>query len=189
MHAHTFAAASAFATHPIFGKVRRLLDVAGGGGTISIALARANQGLIATVMDLPGMAEVATAMAMRLGVSDRVRFHGADMFKAGWPAGSDAVLFSNIFHDWELPRCRDLARTAYQALPAGGRLFVNEMLFDESRTGPLGTALFSAMMLFKMEGRQFTLSALTRLLEDAGFRDVQPLQSFGYYTLVTATRG
>jgi acetylserotonin N-methyltransferase len=188
MHAHTFAAASVFAALPVFGQVKSLLDVAGGGGTLSIALALANPGLRSTVMDLPGMAPVASAMFERFAVAERVRFLGADMFKQSWPTGSDAVLFSNIFHDWELPRCHELTRKAFEALPSGGRIFVNEMLLDEDRGGPLGPALFSAMMLFKMEGRQFTFSGLESLLHAAGFTAVERVSTFGYYTLLSATR-
>lgn len=189
MHAHTFAAASTFASHQIFAPIRSLLDVAGGAGTLSVALASANPGLHATVMDLPGMSEVATHMIAKFGVGDRVRFLGSDMFRNEWPTGQDGVLLSNILHDWEMPRCRDLAAKAFRSLRPGGRIFVNEMLLDEGRDGPLGVALFSAMMLLRMEGRQFTLSDLKALLEEAGFEEVMVVARFGYYSLLSARKG
>jgi ubiquinone/menaquinone biosynthesis C-methylase UbiE len=188
MHAHTYAAASAMGRHAAFGEVRNLLDVAGGAGTVSIAIAQQNPTLRCTVMDLPGMAEASSRLIAKHGVADRVTFVGKNMFEDTWPTGFDAVMFSNIFHDWTRPRCVALAHAAYSSLPAGGRVFVNEMLLNENKTGPLGPALFSMMMLLRMEGKQFTQRELTSLLEEAGFSSVETIAQFGYYSLITGRR-
>jgi ubiquinone/menaquinone biosynthesis C-methylase UbiE len=188
MHAHTFAAGSAFARLPVFGSVQHLLDVGGGAGTISIALAQHNPHLNCTVMDLPAMRPAADALIHRFSMAERVNFCGADMFNSKWECGYDAVLLSNIFHDWEKDRCTALTQKAFDVLSPGGRIFVNEMLLNEGRDGPLSTALFSALMLFQMEGQQFTLPELQTLIEKANFVECELLASFGYYSLLTARR-
>jgi acetylserotonin N-methyltransferase len=188
MHAHTFPAAAAFAADPLFGAIAHVLDVAGGVGTFSIALARRHPHLRCTVMDLPGMSAEARAHIGRFGVGDQVGFVARNMFAEPWDAGCDAVVFSNIFHDWEDFRCVELARRACDVLPPGGRVFVNEVLLDETKDGPLGAALFSASMMLNTQGRQFTFSELKCLLRRAGFEHVERRSSFGYYTLITAQK-
>ena len=188
MHAHTFAAGTVFAQHARFDSIENLLDVAGGAGTISIALARRHPRLRCTVMDLPGMALPAQDLIRKHSITPQVQFLGADMFAGSWRDGFDAVLFSNIFHDWDSLRCIELARRAFSSLVAGGRVFVIEMLLNEMRDGPIGPALFSAMMLFRMEGKQLTMSQLNALLATAGFSEVENIADFGYYSLISAVK-
>lgn len=188
MHAHSFAAASVFARQPIFQQVGRILDVAGGVGSVSISLALKNPHLRCSVMDLPSMASLARSFSERFGVADRVTFIGNNIFSGEWPAGYDAVILSNVLHDWDHCRCKDLIEKAFRAIPVGGRIFVNEMLLNEDRRGPIGPALFSAVMLLFTEGQQFTFSELATLLELAGFQRVVSLARFGYYSLVTAEK-
>ena len=188
MHALTFAAGAAFAEHPNFDSIENLLDVAGGAGTLSIALARRRARLKCIVMDLPGMALPARELIQKYSIAAQVQFLGVDMFAAPWSGGYDAVLFSNIFHDWDSRKCAELARRAFSSLVGGGRLFVIEMLLNETKDGPLGAALFSAMMLFRMEGKQLTMSELSALLTTAGFSKAENIADFGYYSLISAVK-
>src|SRR5688572_23933981 len=98
MHAHSFALA--MRAMPRFGLARttRLLDVAGGSGSYSIAAALHAPQLACTVLDLPAVCEVAATYAREHGAGDRVSTLAADMFADTWPAGHDAILFSDIFH-------------------------------------------------------------------------------------------
>ncbi|MBI2993205.1 MAG: hypothetical protein HYY48_03400 [Gammaproteobacteria bacterium] len=126
-------------------------------------------------------------LAVRLSegeVADRVDTCAVDMFRQEWPPGYDAVFFSNIFHDWSFETCAELARRAFANLPAGGRIFLHEMLVNGSGDGPLTAAAFSVLMLLGTEGRQFTLNELAELLEKTGFRDVSATATYGYYSLV-----
>lgn len=188
MHAHSFAAASFFAQQPVFQQVDRILDVAGGVGSVSIALALKNPHLRCSVMDLPPMAALARSFSERFGVADKVAFIGQDVFSSEWPAGYDAVILSNVLHDWDHSRCKALIQKAFHAIPVGGRIFVNEMLLNEDRKGPIGPALFSAVMLLFTEGKQLTMSELAALLELAGFQQAVASARFGYYSLVTAQK-
>src|SRR6185369_17062204 len=61
MHSHSLPAALGVAQNPRFKDVRRLLDVGGGSGCFSIALAEAHPALSCTIMELPVMCELATS--------------------------------------------------------------------------------------------------------------------------------
>ena len=123
----------------------------------------------------------------RAGCGSRVDTYPFNMFQDAWPTGYDGVFFSNVFHDWDPQRRDDLARRAFTALPIGGRIFLHEMLLHDTADGPLPAALFSVMML-GTRGKQFSVPELDALLGHAGFVDTHATPSYGYYSLVTATK-
>jgi acetylserotonin N-methyltransferase len=110
------------------------------------------------------------------------------MFREPWPRGYDAMLFSNVFHDWGPETNQKLAAMAFQTLPAGGRIYLHEMLLDDTGDGPLTTAAFSTLMLANTRGRQFTFQQLKTLLEGVGFVDVEVVPTYSYYSVVRGTK-
>jgi hypothetical protein len=188
MHSHSLAAATGMALRVDLSGVTSLLDVGGGSGCFSITLAQQNPKLRCTVLDLPAMCEVALEYVAAARVSDRVGAHPANMFKDEWPRGHDAMLFSNIFHDWGPETNAKLAASAFNALPKGGRIYLHEMLLDDSGNGPRTTAAFSALMLANTRGRQFTFLQLKELLESAGFVEIDVVPTYSYYSVVRGTK-
>ena len=188
MHSHSLPAATGLARNVSFAGVSRLLDIGAGSGCYPIAVARANPLLRATIMELPAMCDVAKEYIKAGGVSDRLDTVAVDMFRESWPKGYDAVFFANVWHDWNFETCAWLAQQTFDALPAGGRIFLHEMLLDNDGDGPATTVSFSMLML-GTEGQQFTLPELKGLLEGARFSDVQAQHTYGYYSLVSAQKG
>ena len=188
MHSMTMPAATGLARQPVFGGMQRLLDVAGGSGSLSLAIADRHPDLECTLLDLPVVGTIASQNIERYGLGERVRIVSADMFQDPWPTGFDGLLFGNIFHDWDLESCRFLSRCAFDALQPGGTICLHEMLLDDRKDGPLTVACFSIAMLLHEKGKQFTAGELEELLLEAGFRDFRVTPSYGYYSLVTATR-
>ncbi len=188
MHCHSLPAAIGAASHDGFSSIRRLLDVGGGSGCFSIAIAQRYPELRCSIMDLPPVCEVARRYVVEGGVADRVDAIAVDMFRDPWPKGYDGILLSNILHDWDAKTNEKLARAAFDVLPSGGKIFVHEMLLTTSEPGPLTTASFGVMMLLGTEGKQYALSELTEILERAGFADVRADAAYGYYSIVSAVR-
>jgi hypothetical protein len=188
MQSHSLPAATGVARNGDFTGVSRLLDVGGGSGCFSIALAQTHSDLRCTIMDLPTMCDVAREHIAAGKVADRVDTTSVDMFRADWPRGHDAAFFSNIFHDWSFETCAQLAAHAFAALPSGGRIYLHEMLLDDGGTSPVTTAAFSVLMLLGTRGQQFTFTQLRKLLQDAGFVDVEVSSTYGYYSLVRARK-
>jgi predicted O-methyltransferase YrrM len=188
MHSHSLAAATGMALRANLSGVTSLLDVGGGSGCFSITLAQQNSQLRCTVLDLPAMCEVAREYIAAAGVASRVSVHPSNMFRDEWPRGHDGMLFSNIFHDWGAETNAKLAASAFNALPQGGRIFLHEMLLDDTGDGPLTTAAFSALMLANTRGRQFTFRQLQTLLESVGFVDIDVMPTYSYYSVVSGTK-
>jgi hypothetical protein len=186
-HCHSFPAALGVARNMDFSGVQRMLDVAGGPGSFSIALALRHPTLRCTVADLPTVVPDTANYIRRYQVDDRVDTHAFNMFEDTWPSDYDAVFFSNIFHDWDPDRRTELASRSFSMLPINGRIFIHEMLLNDAADGPLPAALFSIMML-NTRGKQFSFRELRDLLTTAGFADVDVTQTYGYYSVVSARR-
>ncbi|EFL50270.1 O-methyltransferase family 2 [Solidesulfovibrio fructosivorans JJ]] len=188
MHAQSRPAALGLAATGAFAGVTRLLDVGGGSGCFSLALAKRHPTMRCTVMELPGMCEVVAGYVNEAGFGRQVASQAVDMFAEAWPRGHDAILLSNILHDWDPATNAQLLIEALRALPAGGRLFVHEMLLDDDGAGPLAAAAFSVMLLLATGGRQYSARELAAMLTEAGFTDVGVSPAYGYYALITARK-
>ena len=147
---------------------KHLLDVGGGTGIYSIALLQANPGLQATVLDRPEVLKVAAEMADQYAVADRMRLQSCDMFVDELPTDGDAILLSNILHDWDEPECRSLIARCADALPSGGRLLIHDVFLNDQLDGPLPIALYSAALFTLTEGRAYSAAEFRSWSEDAG---------------------
>jgi acetylserotonin N-methyltransferase len=189
MHAHSQAPALGAAAQPVFGELRSLMDIGCGSGVYGIEIARAHPGLEVVLMDLQAVANEATRYVEAGGVGDRVTTVGINMFTEEWPTGHDGHFFSNVFHDWPDETCRTLAERSFDALPHGGRIFLNEILMDDEGTGPWPAASFSLLMLVGTLGKQYSLAEFRTIIEGAGFTDVEATRTGGgYYSLVSARK-
>jgi SAM-dependent methyltransferase len=147
--------APALAERMDLAKTTSILDVAGGSGLYSIALLKKFPKLTATVFDREPVLKVAQEFAERHGVSDRLKCVAGDMFRDPWPA-CDAVLLSNVLHDWDVPECHALTALAAKALKPEGRMFIHDVLLDDDLCGPLPIALYSAALFGITEGRAYS---------------------------------
>ena len=188
MNSHSMPAAVGVARHGDFEGVTRLLDVGGGSGCFSIALAKCHPELRCTVMELPAVCALALEYVAEAGLSDRVDTVTVDMFRQAWPKGYDAIFMSNIVHDWDLDTNAQLFRSSFEALPAGGRIYLHEMLIADDGSGPIASAAYSMLMLAGTKGRQYGAGELDGLLQDAGFTGVRIQDTYGYFSLVIATK-
>ena len=72
-----------------------------------------------------------------------------------------------------------------EAAPQIGRLHLHEMLIQDDGSGSASAAGFSVLMLVGTRGRQYSAAELQRLLEGAGYVDVEVEAAYGYFSLVT----
>ena len=189
MHALFFPAAMAMALHCDMQDVRSLLDIAGGSGCFSIALALRYSTMKLTVMDLPAVCVLAREYAKQYGVADRIQTVSIDMFTGDWPAGHNAHFLSNVFHDWDADKGRLLARKSFDNLPSGGRIYLHESLLNDTHDGPPLITLYSMNMARVTEyGKQYSAADLQGILLEAGFTDVRVVHTYSIFSLVSARK-
>ncbi len=145
-----------------------LLDLGGGSGIYSIAMLQQNPRLEAVVLDRPEVLKIAVEMAQAYGVADRLRTQACDMFRDPLPTGADAVLLSNILHDWDAPDCLALVRRAAEALKPGGQVLIHDVFLNDALDGPLPVALYSAALFSLTEGRAYSEAEYREWLREAG---------------------
>jgi SAM-dependent methyltransferase len=147
---------------------RLLLDVAGGTGIYSIAWLLRHPHLKAIIWDRPEVLKVAVEMAEAHGVADRFEARPGDMFKDPMPEGADAILLSNVLHDWDTADCGVIVGRCAGALRPGGRLLIHDVFLNDSLDGPLPVALYSASLFRLTEGRAYAAKEYRAWLTEAG---------------------
>ncbi|MGQ0720279.1 MAG: methyltransferase [Candidatus Eiseniibacteriota bacterium] len=184
MHSISERPAAGFAEVVDFSRVRRLLDVGGGSGALSLAVARAWPQVCCVIFDLAVVCDIAREYAAAASLAERVTAEPGDMFADELPSGFDAVLYSQILHDWPPEKDAFLLAKAHAALPPGGIVLVHEKLVEDDGRGPLANALVNLDMALWTEGQQFSEAELRELLGAAGFVDVERRPTAGYWSVV-----
>lgn len=140
-HRLALLAGDALADAVDFSRHRRVLDLGGGTGGMSIALCRRVPTLEAIVFELPAVARRARAEAQASGVG-RVEVHEGDFLTAPFPPGCDAVLLANVLSMLDADANRALLARVFEYLPPGGLVVLSGWMLDDDGTGPLLPVLF-----------------------------------------------
>lgn len=151
---------------------RRMADLGGATGHLTIAACERYPNLRGVVFDLPRVAPIALETIGGSAARDRIDVVEGDFFHDELPA-ADLYALGRILHDWTAEKCATLLRKIHQRLPSGGALLVMEKLLNEDGVGPLSANLQSLNMLVVTEGRERKLSEYAQLLNDAGFSEVR----------------
>ncbi|MBN2307722.1 MAG: methyltransferase domain-containing protein [Candidatus Hydrogenedentes bacterium] len=156
---------------------RNMLDVAGGPGTYSAAFVQRHEGLRATIMDRPGVIDIARQQIREAGLDGRFTFIAGDVLADDMGAGYDLILASNIIHAYGHEANRLLFKRCFAAMAPGGLLVINDFLVDDGRTGPPECLLFAIHMLVMTTtgGDTYTFADVEAWTRDAGFVDGRPL--------------
>lgn len=162
---------------------RTVLDLGGGPGRY--ALAFAERGLEATLLDTPDTVEH-VARAFELEEVDPVRLVGADFRTDPLPTGPfDVVLLSNVLHIYSPEENRAVLRKAAGVTSEGGVAAIAEFVRGRS----LRAALKGLFMLLRTEGGgTYTEEELRDWLAEAAFGEPEIHDLDPERQLVTAIR-
>jgi len=171
--------AEALAKYLDLSKHRAVLDVGGGSGVMSIALARKNPRLHACILDLAAVCKVAAGNIRRAGLSRRVRTLPGDI-RHKLPAGYDVILLCDIG-----PVSKQLLRNAYKSLPTGGLIVAVDRYLLEDGTKPLDRVLAHFV------GSSFglaTRSDMVAAMRSCGFQAVKASNVYRDVWFITGTK-
>src|SRR5216683_3072597 len=190
MHSLSAYTARVLADALDFGPVRRLLDVGGGGAAFGTELCRRYPHLGVTVFDLPFVCDLTRPRIAEEHLEDRISLASGDFFTDRLPDGHDAVLLSNILHDWSEIDAQKILRACAGALPRGGLLLICESFVDDDKQGPLLAALMSLNMLVETWGRNYTAAEYSAWLSMAGLeaQGVTPFEGLGANGVLVARK-
>jgi len=167
---------------------RHLLDIAGGSGIYACAILARHPHLRATVLERPPVDRVTRQSLSARGFTDRISVYVGDMFKDAFPANCDIHLFSNVLHDWDIPRVQELLDKSFAALPPGGLLVVHDAHINATKTGPLAVAAYSALLMTITEGKCYSEKEMKDLLTQTGFTQIQYSSTAADRSIMTARK-
>lgn len=151
------------------GSASEMLDVGGGPGLYAIAFATRWPRLQVTILDDADTLKVAHQNVRSAGLDSRIELLAGDIFETPLPARFDLVLVSNVIHQYDEVKNRELVKRCVQALRPAGRLAVKDFVLDRTRTAPREAALFAVNMLVNTEaGDCYTKEQIAEWMSAAG---------------------
>jgi hypothetical protein len=141
----------------------RIIDAAGGLGTLGRFIIDKYPKTVVTVLDRPEVVEQALRTHPPM---PGLEFRSVDIL-GPWGLSADVVTLSRVLHDWEDDVAVTILSHARASLPVGGRVFVIEMLRPE---GGSAGALCDLHLLVATGGRERSADEFNQLFEKAGFR-------------------
>ncbi|XP_047952034.1 8-hydroxyquercetin 8-O-methyltransferase-like [Salvia hispanica] len=166
----------------VFEGFKTMVDVGGGTGGVSKALAGAFSGLKCIVLDQP---HVVGSMEG----SENVRFVSGDMFDFIPPA--DAVFLKWIIHDWGDEDCIKLLRKCKEAIVHskinGKKVIIVDMVVDEEKQAheATETQLFmDVVMMANFTGKERTEKEWANLFSAAGFKNYKITPTLGVRSII-----
>ena len=162
------------------GRISAILDVAAGACAWSIPFAQAIPKARVTVVDFPGVINVAREYTTRFGVGDRYDYLEGNLRATDFGRDRfDLVILGHIIHGEGRELGRKLIERCFAALKDKGMLLIAEFIPNDERTGPELPMLFGLNMLLARgaEGDVFTMREYREWLKAAGFRGVKTIRS------------
>ncbi len=146
----------------------RALDVACGSGLYGLTLAK-SPNVDVTLLDWPNVLVETKKWVERSGAdASRVHYKEGDLFEVDFGGPYDVIVMSHIFHHFDDATCARLMKKAAAALAPGGRIVVNDFLFDASLSNPMAAMFRVTMLVWTKKGTAYEESDYRRWMKDAG---------------------
>jgi hypothetical protein len=177
---HTYSAGVEAITAPVaaalsisydFGRHRRLLDVAGGTGSLLLVVLRHYPALRGTLFELPQVCTVARQRLAKEPERTRIDVVEGDLLAGPLPGDHDVVLVANAVHMLSVAHNVELMQKSRAAVQAGARLLLVDFWTDPTRSDPPAAALMSgAFLLTSGEGQTYSEQEADEWLKRTGWR-------------------
>lgn len=165
----------------------RVLDVGGGTGSWSIALAEADPALTATIFELPEVAAIAEERLSKSGFSSRIDVFAGELLTGELPRGYNAYLLANVVHYFTPETNQAILRKVRAATEPGARLLLADFWTDPTHTQPLPAALMAGEFAIHVnDGDVYSVEEGAAWLSGTGWQLTGHLPLAGPITLVTA---
>jgi 2-polyprenyl-3-methyl-5-hydroxy-6-metoxy-1,4-benzoquinol methylase len=151
----------------------RALDIAAGSGIYGLSLAKLPN-VDVTLLDWPNVLVESKKWAERLGSDpSRVHYIEGNLFEVDYRGPYDLAVLSQIYHHFDDATCLSLTKKVAAALAPGGRLAINDFIYDESLANPMAAMFRTTMLMWTRKGTTYTEADVRRWLGEAGLAVVE----------------
>lgn len=168
-----------------FSGFKSLADIAGGHGFLLSQILKATPGLEGILFDMPQVIAGSTALLEREGVADRVETVSGDFF-ASVPS-ADAYIMKHIIHDWDDERAVKILSNIREAMNAGGRVLIVEVVVPEGKE-PHYSKVLDLEMLASPGGVERTAKEYEEILASAGLRLTRIIQTRSPFSIIESVK-
>lgn len=167
---------------------KRLLDVGGGSGTYSIFLCKKYPALSSIVLDDAHIVDIARKIIDSFGLSDRIKCVSGNFLTSNSIQECDVVLLSNVIHMGNEKFSQMILAKAFERLPEGGLLIVQDWFLDSTGTHPMLSLLFSMHIMSRTGGRLYSFDEMANMLVKTGFSKVEKQSLSGMWGVVVCRK-
>ena len=150
-------------------KVRTLVDVGGGHGSLLAAVLKANPRLKGVLFDQSAVIARAEndQHVTAKGIAQRCRLESGNFFEAV-PKGGDAYMMKYILHDWNDEECVKILSNCRAAMNENGKVLVVDNVISPGNEPSWGKLLDIQMLI--IGGRERTKEEFAALFSAAGLK-------------------
>ena len=157
----------------------RAIDIAAGSGIYGLSLAKLPN-VDVTLLDWPNVLVETKKWAERLGAdASRVHYIEGNLFDVDYRGPYDLAVLSHVYHHFDDATCVALTKKVAAALAPGGRVAINDFLYDESLANPMAAMFRATMLIWTRKGTTYTEADYRRWLGEAGLAVVEVKPSAG----------
>jgi len=148
--------------------VRRLLDIGGGSGVVSLALLRKHPGLTATVVDIPNVCAVGRQIADGTTEAGRITYYPANYYLDAFPGRFDLILACDIIGYDQL-----LIDKVADHLEVGGRFVIIDRWFEERQSWSIGQSAY--LLRRSLQNPGFSLPSIAEVYSRLRASGLEPI--------------
>lgn len=167
-----------------FSKVKKIVDVAGGNGSLLRPLLQQNKQASGVLFDLPHVTDTAKEPIEKEGLIGRLDIVGGSFFQTV-PTGGDLYLLKHILHDFDDKEALAILQNCRRSMAPGSKLLTIEMIIPRGNEPSFGKMVDLEMML--IGGVERTESEYRKLLAEAGFKATTIVPTTSPVSLIEST--
>lgn len=153
---------------------KHIADIGGGTGSLAIGLTEALPELHVTIIDLVASISLAENNVPSVPQKDRIHLQVNDMTKSPPDGTFEAAILKSFTQVLSEEQNRVALKHTFDAIEAGGMIYIDTAVLDEDGITPTGTAIFNLIFLnLYEEGQAYTESKYHTWLAEAGFVDIK----------------